>query len=366
MPPYGEGRRGILLVGEAPGEQEDQQGRPFVGKSGAVLRSRLTRLGVDMDRDCWRTNAINCRPPDNRKPTDKELEWCRPALWTTIAEKKPRVILLLGSSALEAFYAHRWPSGLGAISRWRGFTIPDQRAKAWVVPTFHPSFILRGQEDDVADVLLVRDLEQMLSVSAEPLTPALPMEVTCYVNPLDPGIGRRLERILTNQSVIGLDYETTGIKPYSEDENHTILSCGICDDRGAFAFRLGDLDSDNAHILREVLTDPKVPKIAHNLQFEEVWSREILGVSVRGWIWDTMLAAHFIDNRQGICGLDFQAFVMLGVEDYHSGLSTYMRSGSDNGRNRLDRAPVNDLLRYNALDALVTYHLYPAQKEWKR
>src|SRR6185503_19587936 len=78
MAPYGKGKRGVLIVGEAPGQSEDERGRPFVGKSGQFLRGTLEGLGFDMDRYAWTTNALICRPPNNQTPDNKRISYCRP------------------------------------------------------------------------------------------------------------------------------------------------------------------------------------------------------------------------------------------------------------------------------------------------
>lgn len=159
MKPYGEFKRKILIIGEAPGKTEDQRGLPWQGKAGRLLqRTLLNEFGIDIFQDCLCMNAVNCRPPDNRTPTNYEVDCCRKSVLNAIESYKPKVILLLGNSALYSVIGHRWKKGLDGIMKWRGWTIPDQDFGCWICPTFHPSFVLRGEKEVVT--VWEQDLKQ--------------------------------------------------------------------------------------------------------------------------------------------------------------------------------------------------------------
>lgn len=93
MPVAGKGRKGILVIGEAPGEREDDTGKPFVGKTGKYLQQTLAKFDVDLFRDCWVTNSAICRPKDNILPA-QAITHCRPNVVNAIKELKPKTILL--------------------------------------------------------------------------------------------------------------------------------------------------------------------------------------------------------------------------------------------------------------------------------
>jgi len=93
----GDGEKGILVVAEAPGADEDELGTQLVGDAGEHLSAMLERLGIDLHRDCWKVNAVNCRPPGNRTPKDNEIQACRPKVYEAL-RKQPSVVLVLGSS----------------------------------------------------------------------------------------------------------------------------------------------------------------------------------------------------------------------------------------------------------------------------
>ncbi|MFH1478011.1 MAG: uracil-DNA glycosylase [Verrucomicrobiota bacterium] len=130
----------ILFIGEGPGEDEDKQGIPFVGRSGQLLTRLINRMGYTRDM-VFIANIIKCRPPNNRKPLPEEMNSCRPYLERQIAVLKPKVIVLLGASAFEGLIPPKAP-GL-TISRVRGKWLEYKGIPA--MPTFHPSYLLRNQ-----------------------------------------------------------------------------------------------------------------------------------------------------------------------------------------------------------------------------
>lgn len=93
----------IVLIGEAPGENEDLQGRPFVGRAGQLLNDYLHEAGLSREKDLYIINIVKCRPPNNRVPTKKEKADCKPVLIEQILTVDPKLILLCGSTATNEF-----------------------------------------------------------------------------------------------------------------------------------------------------------------------------------------------------------------------------------------------------------------------
>jgi uracil-DNA glycosylase family 4 len=136
---FGEGNplSRFVLVGEGPGQDEDQTGRPFVGRAGILLRTTLHYLGIDPTVDLYITNIVKCRPPGNRVPEREEIEACTPYLDQQLRLIKPRVIVTLGKTATDAFLlTNKTPMGAlrGKVTKV-GITA--------VLPTFHPSYLAR-------------------------------------------------------------------------------------------------------------------------------------------------------------------------------------------------------------------------------
>ncbi|HDN58419.1 MAG TPA: uracil-DNA glycosylase [Candidatus Marinimicrobia bacterium] len=135
---FGEGNPDALLmfIGEAPGEEEDRTGRPFVGKAGQLL-TRIVR-SVNLTREeVYIANMVKCRPPGNRNPTLQEIETCFPFLEAQIAIINPSIIVALGSVAASYLLDTKLP-----ISKLRGQWY-DWRGGKKIFPMFHPSFLLR-------------------------------------------------------------------------------------------------------------------------------------------------------------------------------------------------------------------------------
>jgi hypothetical protein len=168
---------------------------------------------------------------------------------------------------------------------------------------------------------------------------------------------------------VAIDYETTGLKPYQLDKNHRIISVSVSiDENTAYVFLLPEKRKD-WRPLKRLLMDSRVGKMAHNMKFEDVWSRIYLETPVRNWVWDSMLAAHIIDNRSGVTGLKFQTYVNFGVIDYSSEISPYLMAVDEKNANSVNRieellthsSKVKDLLHYNALDTIYQYRLATLQ-----
>ena len=105
----------LLIIGEAPGAQEDLEGKPYVGKSGKLLNKLLIKAGIDYEKDAYFCNVIKCRPPNNRKPTIREINIHKPWLLQQIKLVDPKIILLTGSTAMRAILGVKDP-----ISKLRG------------------------------------------------------------------------------------------------------------------------------------------------------------------------------------------------------------------------------------------------------
>ncbi len=139
VPGQGAWRPEVMFIGEGPGADEDRQGIAFVGRAGQLLTRLITRMGYRRE-DVFIANVVKCRPPENRKPLPEEMAACLPYLKAQIAVLEPRVIVTLGATALEGVVA-----GLGkvAISRLRGQWLAYEGIP--LMPTFHPSYLLRNQ-----------------------------------------------------------------------------------------------------------------------------------------------------------------------------------------------------------------------------
>jgi uracil-DNA glycosylase family 4 len=160
---FGEGPEdaGLVLIGEGPGANEDEQGRPFCGRAGELLDRILAAAGFRRE-DVYVSNVVLCRPPGNRTPADDEVAACRPWLERRLELLRPRVVVALGATAVRALVHPK-----ARITQVRGQW--HRRGDAWVMPTFHPAALLRdpGKKRPVwEDFQQVRDVYRRLAAPA--------------------------------------------------------------------------------------------------------------------------------------------------------------------------------------------------------
>ncbi|MDR0753185.1 MAG: uracil-DNA glycosylase [Holosporaceae bacterium] len=147
----------ILLLGEAPGAEEDRQGIPFVGQSGQLLDRILAAVGLDRTK-IYITNILPWRPPGNRTPTNQEIELFRPYVLKHISLINPRVVICLGGTAAKALL-----QTTKGIVQLRGIWTKIDEISAKILPTFHPAYLLRSpsQKREVwLDFLSATDFSQ--------------------------------------------------------------------------------------------------------------------------------------------------------------------------------------------------------------
>lgn len=363
----GEGIKEVLVIAEAPGKNEDEQNKQLVGEAGYLFNSCLNEVGLDLHLDFWKINSVNCRPPQNRKPTPKELECCEPMWIKALKVLKPKLVVLAGGVAVKAWNRRREYDT--KISTWRGKIFPDLKRNVWVAPIFHPSYILRNQTNDLLRSVFIRDLQNI----AEHLenNPPLPNPVDFSNITLVSNLEQLREcmaRIRSVKKVSGFDYETSALKPFLDSQ--CIWSVGIGTEDFAFAYPYSYRDywdpdefKEVQQLTRDYLRDKDLLKVCHNMKFEEIWSRKIIGVNPKGVIWCSMVNQHLLDPVGGTVGLKFQSFVRFGVDGYEREMKKYLGAPKGgNGKNKLNRMPLDRLLTYNAKDAMLTAKMFYSQQ----
>ena len=153
----------IMILGEAPGSNEDQEGLPFVGKAGSLLDKMLASINLDR-KTVYISNIINYRPPENRRPTDEEMNRYLPFVKKHIEIIAPKVLVLLGSTAMNALIGNN-----SVISKVRGQWLEKEfgKCKTSVIVTFHPAFLMRQPiQKKLAwiDLKMIRDKKAKLKI----------------------------------------------------------------------------------------------------------------------------------------------------------------------------------------------------------
>jgi DNA polymerase I-like protein with 3'-5' exonuclease and polymerase domains len=157
---------------------------------------------------------------------------------------------------------------------------------------------------------------------------------------------------------MAFDYETDRLKPDCADAK--IMYCSISwGTRATIAFPW----TGAAIQAMDKLLRSDVPKVGSNIKFEERWTLKEFGHGVKNWRWDTMLASHMLDNRPGITGIEFQAFVLLGQEAWDRGVHEFLKAKLANRPNRIKEVPRQRILQYCGMDSLIELEVARKQAE---
>ena len=153
----------IMIIGEGPGANEDAEGKPFVGRAGKLLDKMLEAIQLDRTK-VYISNVVNYRPPANRKPTEEEIDRYLPYLTSHIEIIKPKILFLLGSTALNTLIGNEV-----VISKARGKWIQKEIGiiKPWIIASFHPAFLMRQPEQKKLawiDLKMIREKSKILKI----------------------------------------------------------------------------------------------------------------------------------------------------------------------------------------------------------
>lgn len=331
----------ILFIGEGPGEQEDAEGKAFVGPSGKLLREYIPSR--HNDRVAFQ-NAVRCRPDGNRTPTVREVHACSVHLNADIDSLPLRAIVGVGSVPL-----HKYFPG-GQIMKLHGtrFPVMTNRGPIWYYPILHPAFVLRlaqEQERDESPALPVfqSDMRRFFQYVDRWEAPHV-----CDIKESDVILPRTADEaralIATMQEPVGVDVETHPLHPYQMDAK--LLTAGISDGNMTIAFPCEHPEGPTDWGL-DVLLETLLMKrwIAHNASFELGWFN---------WYWnDYINDIQPFDDSMALGRLYHQSKNILSLEDLsvvHLGINIKQIVPVD--ASRIMAFPLSQVLPYNGLDAL--------------
>lgn len=155
---------GIVIVGEAPGAEEDRTGKSFVGRSGKLLDTLLSESGINPERDCLIMNVVKCRPPANRPPKPAEAASCKPYFMKQIELIRPRFILLLGATALKHVLPHLKKEAMKDVVG-KAFS-SQELGEIQIMVVFHPAYILRDPRKKPEMLKLLQKFKKLTSAPA--------------------------------------------------------------------------------------------------------------------------------------------------------------------------------------------------------
>lgn len=334
----------IMLIGEALGQKETAEQKPFVGEAGKLLNDSLLQIGLTREQ-VYVTNVVKCRPPDNRTPSRVECKSCLPYVLAEIKEVQPKVICLLGAIALEFI------GGMKGITKLRGnvFDVKIEECDYKVIPIWHPAYIIRFPEYPERKSEFVADLElaKRVSESAHYVKQKEEVRYNLVLNPLDlQYLFNYIDKIKT-VGKFTYDIETTGL-----DFTHDQILCMSlsCAKNEALCFKW-DLVKDEVVLnkLREIMESKAILKIAHNAKFDNKFLRNF-GIEVKLPLYDTMYA-HYLLDENSPHSLKDVAWKYTDMGGYEDSID-YEKMGENFKIN-----PV-DIMNYNAADTDCTFRIY--------
>jgi len=313
----------IFLIGEALGQEEVIQQKPFVGSAGRFLNDFLTQAGLNRD-ELYISNIIKCRPPENRVPKPAEIKCCLPYLIDEIMEVKPKVICTLGSTALDAILNKKGITSIrGNIYEYElKLSTPidpfDESAylKIKVIPTYHPAFLLRRQEYPQLKEHFLKDLILVKKIS-EDNNYKIEKRDTNYIITSDIFIINNYIDKIREEKICSYDIETNGF----DFLNGKIISISLsCKETEAISFKLDKFTAEEQKEifknLKDILESKEILKIAQNAKFDNKFLRTY-GINVKLPLFDTMLAHFLIDENSthGLKELAYRYTDMGGYDD---------------------------------------------------
>ena len=291
---------GLMLVAEAPGNDEVQLGKPLVGGAGKILAGMCRRAGLNLD-DIYRTNIIKCRPPNNRTPNEQEISNCIGHLINEIQILRPRLIIAMGDVA--AVLLTGYALGSGKELKARGLTKPCLYAKDIpVLLTYHPAYVFYNPNEYNT---ICWDLDKVLN-------PVLNYEENYIVNPTREQANDMLAS--WGDEIVSCDIEATGLSFF----NDIMIGLSFCGKPGeAFCYTLNKQTPQRWQHVHELMKSD-MPKCWQNGLFDRGFILQQFKYEVARCLWDTMDAHYAVWSDARYTGLDFLRSLHTNKDPYKS------------------------------------------------
>jgi hypothetical protein len=363
MPVYGRGEKGVLIIRNGPTVEEDKAGHYWCGSLGweKPFQKALSDNGINLLGDAWTVGSLSCAEYHHDTNDNLRRECCGAHLFSLIKTLKPTFIFLLGPDPIKTVIGSRWKKSSG-FDKWRGWAIPDQKYRAWLFP------MLPGNSIDIAvpnpdehRTIFINDLEEAAQYIRRNEPFPLRFDETRIHIIRDP-----VNMVLSGNFFV-FDYETSGKKV--QRAGHKIYCMSICGGYESWVFPYPEKGTDSWKTIKALLQNSTITKGAHNMKYEDTVTKVLGGYNVKPWVWDSMQAAHILDNRPGISGLKFQAYINFGISGYDDEVAPYLES-KEKDNNAFNKVPelisqpggLEKLLKYCAMDSLYEYDL--TMKQW--
>jgi len=340
--PEGELDAEVVIVGEAPGEEEERQGRPFVGYSGKILRAVLDVLGINGSK-VYITNVVKCRPPNNQL-SKEVVKCCKVGLEQELMRlRKKRLIVALGSTAKEFFGVH------GAVNDVRGNIVDTKYGK--VLVTWHPAYRLLFYQDPVLGVSAYEQFVKDLARGC------IFVEQGRMYKKVDYKVveGDELNEVLSKMAgkAVGLDFETMGSDVWSGE--FKVLTVGLAVDDECYVIDLEKLGEERSKLFMKEVFDRVEKVVVYNAGFDVVIGMKEYGWKIYGRDIEDVQVMYYLLNGRAVPGVSLKRLVLdyLDIGQY----------GIDWKKVNIRNVPRDRLYEYNAIDAYVTLKLCRLFKE---
>lgn len=348
-----------LFIGEAPGGEEDEKGYPFAGESGLLLRDAIEELGIPA-KDCRFSNAVRCRPPKNNlKAWPNAIKQCRPHILREIRAVRPKVVVLLGNSAIQSLLNKRGIMALHGevidIGLWK------------YVCCFHPSYLLRNNTPAVnkkfRDALqIAKDLGMPKKIRKS--------EERKHVIVQDKKTLYEYHDMLMKQKYLATDIEGSTLNAFSRLRTPKLGMVGWAwDERHAVCYPIhGNFDlkvrvkqEEFLDSMKEIWENENIRHILHHGKYDFVYAAVLNdiwlgGKNGFGYYADTLQMDYCLDEKPGNRGLKEWAY-KIGMGGYEQPFTQYKMVHPEAAKNYL-KAPISILGPYNMDDCIATWRLF--------
>jgi uracil-DNA glycosylase len=336
----------IIIVGEAPGRDEDGEGRPFVGRAGQLLKESLVYKQVNIE-DIAFTNAVRCRPTqlvdkfgkkkvENRPPTLEEIKYCNPNMLNDIRSMPNlKLIVLAGAVPVQSLIGKKQITKVsGKLFEWSG---------VHVMPLLHPAYILRNQSELHVFQDHIGRIPSMLNGRQVDAS-----DYGTYIILKEDIDWGKLYLLIKEGRPFAYDLETTGLNPYLPTSEIKCISFSL-EERESFILPASLLDAEVIRDLKSIFEDKRIGKIGHNKKFDDLWMSVKLGINPRGTLDDTQFMSFLLSEKEST-GLKDLAWKYTKIGGYEERLLNGHKPHEYDG-------PIENLYIYCGVDTDVTMRI---------
>lgn len=332
----------IMFVGEAPGKNEDIKGKVFIGDAGNMLKKLIKELKFNLSK-IYITNAVACRPENNRKPKQKEIKACLDRLKKEIRDYKPKVVVMLGDTPLQAL------TGRTGISKQRLEDLGTFEG-AKLFATFHPAYLLYNAS---AKDSVIKDLKLVKRYLQTGKGQATQGKRNYTILESDAEVKRFLVQLVRKENWITFDIETVGLDPLASRARLLSIAFSTKSRTGTgFLLKKSTIGAlsykKRLRWLNLFFKKRKGKLVGHNAQFDCKYLFKF-GVTVGYCQWDTQLGHYLMDETYAMPSLKQLARLYTDMGNYDEELQPY--------KDRLDSVPEDKLLCYNCADVDATFRI---------